>query len=298
MEPNKYMCAPGKKYENNSCFTIDELIKIANEYNKIQKNKDKAILIKNDKKYLLQKLNEVMVEEYNCENNKQTCWLKTNAVNDKNIKNYTFRPEGPKKQFEWLSTSDINKVMGQYEKQYKDFKFFEAVPYDFEILPQLEIYNINFNDMNEKGITKIGMVINLDNHNQSGSHWVALYSVLNENKLYYFDSFGKTPGKRIKKLNKKILKYMHKQNNNTGINKNDELFDIRYNKIQHQFKNSECGVYSMNFIIRLLNNESFDHIINSITKDDKMNDCRNVYFINNNNHNKNLDYCTIDKKQI
>ena len=25
---------------------------------------------------------------------------------------------------------------------------------------------------------------------------------------------------------------------------------------RHQFKNSECGVYSMNFIIRLLNGES------------------------------------------
>ena len=77
------------------------------------------------------------------------------------------------------------------------------------------------------------------------------------------------------------------------------LFDVRYNKIQHQFKNSECGVYSMNFIIRLLNNESFDHIVNNITKDDKMNDCRNAYFINNNMNNDignlNLDYCSINK---
>jgi hypothetical protein len=55
-------------------------------------------------------------------------------------------------------------------------------------------------------------------------------------------------------------------------------FDVRYNKIQHQFKNSECGVYSMNFIIRILEGDTFDDIINNITNDDKMNENRNIYF--------------------
>ena len=55
-------------------------------------------------------------------------------------------------------------------------------------------------------------------------------------------------------------------------------YDIQYNKKQHQFKNSECGVYSMNFIIRLLNGESFRSIEADIMKDDKMLQCRGVYF--------------------
>ena len=66
--------------------------------------------------------------------------------------------------------------------------------------------------------------------------------------------------------------------NNSNIYLKD--FDIRYNKIRHQFKNSECGVYSMNFIIRLLNGESFNAITQNITKDDDMNECRKVYFNN------------------
>jgi len=59
-----------------------------------------------------------------------------------------------------------------------------------------------------------------------------------------------------------------------------EEYDVRYNKLQHQFKNSECGVYSMNFIIRILEGETFDKIVNKITNDDKMNSCRSVYFRN------------------
>jgi len=300
MEIDKYKCAPGKNYENNSCFTIEDLIKLANDYNN---NNNDQIIIKKDKKYLLKKLNEMMGKTYNCAN--QQCWL--NITNDNNIKKYTFRPTGPTKKYEWLSTTDINAVMKQYEKKHTNFKFLEAVPYDFENLPQLEVYNINFDNLMKNNINKIGMVINLDNHDQSGSHWVSLFSSLDENKLYYFDSFGKTPGKRVRKFNKKIVKFMNKYfqdssllDNSTlkrgGDNSNRSTLDVRYNKIQHQFKNSECGVYSMNFIIRLLNGETFDHIVNTITKDDKMNDCRNAYFINNNNNStNNLDYCNMNQ---
>ena len=68
-----------------------------------------------------------------------------------------------------------------------------------------------------------------------------------------------------------------------GGGTNDQIkklsnFDIKFNNIQHQFKNSECGVYSINFIIRLANGESFDSITQNITKDDQLNLCRQVYF--------------------
>ena len=53
---------------------------------------------------------------------------------------------------------------------------------------------------------------------------------------------------------------------------------ISYNKIRHQFKNSECGVYSVNFILRLLKGELFDNICSNITTDDQVNECRKVYF--------------------
>lgn len=279
-------CAPGKNFKEGSCYTLEDLVSISKSYNNIHTN-DK-INIKRDKKYLLKQLLKKMDSKYDC-NDDQTCWINTKVVkniNDTDISKYTFRPKGPKKQYEWLSTTNINNVMGQYEKKYNNFKFFGAVPYDFEELPGLDVYNLNLDTFNKE---KIGMVINLDEHHESGSHWVSLYADLNKNQMYFFDSFANQPGDRIKKFTTKILTHMYNKKYNKNLNtkqfldlnhegKEFDSFDIKYNKIQHQFKNSECGVYSMNFIIRLLKGETFDEITENITKDDEMNSCRNVYF--------------------
>ena len=64
-----------------------------------------------------------------------------------------------------------------------------------------------------------------------------------------------------------------------SINKN---IDIHVNTNRHQYKTSECGVYSINFIERLLNNESFDTIANIKVPDDSMFNNRERYFINKN----------------
>lgn len=280
-------CAPGKKYENGTCFTTENLINIAISLNK--KNPKNQIKIIKDKKYLLKNITKNMKNMYNCRD--QICWLNTDIVkklNDDEINFFTFRPDGPEKKTAWLSTSDINKVMYQYEKKYNNFKFFGAVPYDFGKLPFLDIYNINFNKLLEAKKNKIGLVINLDKHTEKGSHWVGLYSDLDKNQIYFFDSFAKPPGNEIKKLVTKILEFMYNKKFNKKLTsriidtKHKSLgeFDVSYNKKRHQFKSSECGVYSMNFILRLLNDkETFRDISNNITKDDKMNSCRKTYFI-------------------
>ena len=134
---------------------------------------------------------------------------------------------------------------------------------------------------------------------------------LHQNQIYFFDSVGKRPVKRIRKFINKVTKYLYNKKYNsklpindiitkiksiynlTGDSLNNELnknkylnnlltdgFDIRYNNIQHQFNNSECGVYSINFIIRLVSGESFDDIINNVTKDEEMNTNRKIYFRN------------------
>ena len=51
-----------------------------------------------------------------------------------------------------------------------------------------------------------------------------------------------------------------------------------YNHNRHQYKNSECGVYSLNFILRLLNGESFKNITENGLLDDAVNLCRDKYF--------------------
>ena len=295
-------CAPSKNFKDGSCFSLKSLKAIAENYNK--KAKDK-ISITDNKNELVTSLEKKLSDKCN----EQTCWLRLDfvkAMNDQDILENTFRPEGPEKKYEWLSTTDINDVVSQYQAKYKDFLFLGAVPADFEELPVLGINNLNFNELEKEGKTKIGMVINLDEHDKGGSHWVGLFADLKKGGVYYFDSFAKKPSKRTRKFINKIVKHIYKSKYKNDIkindvisklkNKSKESFenttdktlnnlnklDIRYNTKQHQFNNSECGVYSINFVVRLVGGESFEEITNNIKKDDEMNKCRQEYFRNNN----------------
>ena len=289
-------CAPNKEFSNNSCFTLKDLKKMSISYNifvdqgKINSSK---INIKNDKKHLLLELTSKL--ENICDN--QICWLKQDFVKkmkDKDILD-TFRPIGPEGKFEWLSTIHINDVMSQYEKKYTDFKFFGAVPIDFDDLPFLGIKDINFDELYDSGKRKIGFVFNLDEHWKSGSHWVALYSDLEKKQIYFFDSYGKRPEKRIRNLVKRISNWCYKKkccsNNKCDQNISSDSFmrpnskndieskiNVEYNHNRHQYKGSECGVYSLNFILRQLNGDSFHDIVDKKTLDDQIHTCRDVYF--------------------
>jgi hypothetical protein len=296
LDKNK-RCAPSKKFKDGSCFTREALQKIANAYNQKLVDKRQQINVSSSKEQLVRQIGDILKNKCN----DQVCWLRDNIIkslDDDDILNNTFRPEGPSGKYEWLSTIDINDVLTQYHEKYDDFIFLGAVPYDFLDLPVLELHHHNLFDNYElQGKTKIGAVINLDTHNMPGSHWVALYTDLEKKQVYFFDSVGKKPGKRIRKFVNKIVKYLYKKINprdkleiNSLIksikNKNYDMIDklspidIRYNYIQHQFDDSECGVYSMNFIINLLEGRTFDDIIHNITKDDAMNRMRTVYFNN------------------
>lgn len=299
-------CAPSKKYTNGSCFEFDSLKKIAENFNK---RSDDKIDLTLSKEKLVKELDTKLSDK--CSD--QSCWLKLDFVkqiDDETIHYDTFRPLGPSKKYEWLSTTHINQVIEQYHRVYKDFLFLGAVPYDFDSLPFLGISNLDFDELYRNGKTKIGIIINLDEHYKNGSHWVALYFDLINNKIYFFDSVGKKPYKRIRKFINRITKYLYNKKYNQELNIDDvikkintvkstssseinktinsdkyiksllEDFDIKFNNIQHQFKDSECGVYSVNFILRLVDNEDFDSIIKNITKDEEMNLNRKIYFRN------------------
>jgi hypothetical protein len=295
-------CSVDKKYTDGSCFTLESLKKIALSYNEkiknikendIKKYKLKEIQIVDDKKILVKEITKKL--KHLCKD--QLCWLKQDFVQnlkDDEINEFTFRPRGPNGKFEWLSTTNINEIIQQYEKKYNDFEFLGAVPIDFDDLPDLGFRNINFDDYLNKKKTKFGVVFNLDEHWKNGSHWVSLYFDILQNKIYYFDSYGFRPEKRIRRFINRISKWCYKHNivnenltdshtehsfmHPTEKNYIEKKLHVEYNKIRHQFKHSECGVYSVNFILRLLNNHSFHDICNNPVNDDKINKCRDVYF--------------------
>lgn len=283
-------CAPGKNHSDGSCYTLESLKNIAHAYNNsllkqshsnnkfFKKENDVSnenlIKISDNRKGLLSQL-KTRLKEF-CDNN-EMCWkdLKfVRSLGDLEIEKFTFKPDAPKGQWAWLSTVNIDRVMEQYQRKYKDFKFLGTVPMDFNDLPILNIKNLNFTDFEKQGFSKFGMVINTDEHFKSGQHWIATFIDTNDKKVYFFDSVGTLPEKRVTNFLAKATKHIMKKYKLKYIND----IDILYNNKQHQFENTECGVYSINFILRLLKGESFKDIIDRKMSDNEVNKCRDIYF--------------------
>ena len=274
-------CAPGIDFKEGSCFTVDQLKKMSLKINNFE-NKN-IISIEDNKKNLLKQLNKYFDNKYRCGD--QKCWIATDIIkdlNDDEISLYTFRPDGPSKGYEWLSTTDINRVLKQYENIYEEFISYGAVPSDFEHIgmSRSEIKDegnrlfmmkeeFRFENLDKINKSKFGVVVNLDTSGKSGSHWVALYVDLKKGDIFFSDSVGNAPNKYIKAYIERISKFL----SNKGITPN-----IKINKTRHQTKNSECGVYSINFILRLLKGETFEEISNNKLDDDLVNLCRDIYF--------------------
>lgn len=159
--------------------------------------------------------------------------------------------------------------MEQNEDKYPNFKFLGAVPIDFDDLPYYGIKNLKFGEMAKKGKSKLGIIFNTDRHDQPGQHWIAMYADLVKGQCYYFDSYGIAPEKEVRALMNRISKYIK----STG-----KEADVNYNKMQHQRKGSECGVYSIAFISRLLRGDNFKVFQEKRISDEEINECRKVYF--------------------
>ena len=300
-------CAVGRDNSHGSCFSLDELHSIANDYNSTVKD-GKKIKLWPTKKEMLLELKEKLTE---CSD--QTCWPTLKFIKDHERLNDAFKPNGPAGQFDWLSTTEINECMERYMDIYPEFLFIGAVPIDIEDLSQFGVKTLDYDKLIKKGKTKIGIVYNLDEHYKSGSHWVSFFIDMKPNdehdgkdrkknvkKIYYSDSAAKPPDVRVKRLVKKLAEKWYAKDTgkkvelpvNSYMNEKEQniveqKYDIRFNKTQHQFGGSECGVYAINFIIRLLRGDDFDEIHKSRITDKEMNVCRKIYFNNYDNLIKN-----------
>ena len=202
-------CGPTTTLKDGSCIILDVLIDMVKSYNEDNPTKEirlhdklETLNPKKYKRYLVKELGYKLSSVCNT----QRCWMKQKFITkmkkelkDK-LKHSSFRPSGPQGQFTWLNTFNINQVIEQYEEKYRDFKFMGAVPIDFDDLPQLGIKDMNLGKMSGGGKSKLGFVFNLDEHYKGGSHWVSMFTDLNKGQLYFSDSYGIKPEKRIRKL--------------------------------------------------------------------------------------------------
>lgn len=199
-----------------------------------------------------------------------------------------FRPKAPESWSsdpdEWLDNHSIEAVLKQYVDADKTFVSLGAVPIDFAapdpysknegkcLIPAF--CKINLAELRSQGKTGVGMVFNIDPHFKDGSHWVALYVDLGTQSgglrksgmakssnggpaCYYFDSYGYPPPRQIKLLMQSLWKQ-------------DNRCKLAYNGRRFQYSNTECGVYSIYFLICMHYGVQFKRFVKHRVKDNVM----------------------------
>ena len=274
----KVMCSPKDKKELNAftCYTDNNLYKMRDLWN--LRHPDIEI-ITNDPKEIHASLTNYMSNACN----KESCWLKQNFIDIKTKNELTdsFAPKIPdewkKNPNEWLSSVDIMNVMKQYEKAYKCFDFIGPTPIDFDkklLYGECvwdELCNFSLEDQIKKGKTKIGIVFNTDPHNKDGEHWISMFINIKKMKIFFFDSAGDKAPKRVMTLAKRIIKQGKKLNMKFVFDQN--------HPVEHQYGDSECGIYSLFFISHMLEDKFTENYLKThILKDKYMHKFRKVYF--------------------
>ena len=123
----------------------------------------------------------------------------------------------------------------------------------------------------------IGMVLNLDKHYQSGSHWVmAALDMRRPNKpeLYYYDSFARSPPVTLMPFFRRLL-------SRATSDADARKWMARkscYNSHVHQRKNTECGVFSMLALEALIHGVRFKTYCSNEMNDDDVQKERYRFF--------------------
>lgn len=185
----------------------------------------------------------------------------------------------------WLDNYNIMNVMKQYQEATPWFRFVGVYPIDFSVQNPYhtdkpvclhpELCDLNLEVEYKKGVRALGFIFNLDPHYKGGSHWVGLYCDIHD--LYakpgskkhtwcaYFDSYGYDTPAYIKQY----MQFLYSQ---------DKRMKLMYNARRFQYSNSECGVYSMYFIICMLNNIRFKDFCKDSVPDKSMLKLRHLFF--------------------
>jgi len=273
----KDSCAPKTKKSRlpYSCYTRESLIKLKEMWN--ARHSDAKIKTKNPRAiWRMLKVNLKNV----C--NKESCWLRQNFAKrglDKDLLEYTFAPKRPKewkkKPLTWLTSVDILKVMKQWEKIDDTFVFIGPSPIDFDkhlLYNECvwdELCKFSLRSYIKNGTKKVGIIFNLDPHDKGGSHWVCSYIDLRKKEIYYFDSYGDKTPKEVVTFAKRIIK----QATVLGLK-----YKFVENVVRHQYSSSECGIYSMYIIIKLIQGRKFQNLTTKKIADASMTKLRKVYF--------------------
>ncbi len=228
-------------------------------------------------------LRSALEKQLNVEKNNELSFVKALPLNDSEkeyLKKTYLRPEQPEGWKSdpdmWLDSTNIENVMKQYEDAFPNFEFMGPFPIDFAAPDPYdksgqqhclikEICALRVADSIKHGTQYIGIIYNLDPHFKNGSHWVANFIDIPKHKCYYFDSYGYEPPKQVARF----MKWLTTQ---------DPDMKLGYNARRFQHQDSECGMYSLYFIIRMLMGDEFRPFCRRQPPDSTMLDLRDWLF--------------------
>lgn len=276
------MCSPRPigsaedKSTEMSCYSNDDLLRLKNVWNKRNpSNPVKSTFQKDIWNELKTKFADTCTDEH--------CWYKKFAdVNElKGISDDLFAPVSPSSwksnPTEWLSSTDITAVMKQYMKIYKCFQFMGPAPIDFDKVISGscvdELCNFNLKQLIANGKFKIGISLNTDPHNKGGEHWISMFVNIKKGFVFFFDSAGNEAPKQVVALANRIIKQGAELTPPIKF-----IFDQNY-PTQHQYTTTECGMYSLYFIVSMLEDKiSRQYLKTHVITDKYIQKLRKIYY--------------------
>jgi hypothetical protein len=256
-------CAPKVQglTSSSSCLTYELLVLLINVYNSTHTNKI-AVLPKRQKQKMWVAIKDKLASQCGAD---EACWMEQPFV--KQSAAYAklspqFKPQKPASwkanPDEWLNTYDILDVMKQYEESDKSYMFVGVFPVDFAAhnastgtCVVQEMCQLDIATAWKSGVRKIGVVFNTDKSTGSGEHWISLYIGLDPKRknfgVYFYDSVAMSPPREVLKFMRTIKKDIEALHP-----KHSSSVPYMINKVRRQYKNYNCGVYSMLFQIMML----------------------------------------------
>lgn len=178
-----------------------------------------------------------------------------------------FKKKGPVGS-EWFSNSNIDLILADLEKMYKNFFHIPFQMRDFEEnketdeeVKQLKatmsghaldkrlarnLGNVDFVDLHRKGYRRFGVIFNTDVSTGPGQHWFCSFidTTSAPFSVEYFNSSGDPPLAEIEIWINHVKNELMEKLNTTTV--------IKYNEIVHQRDTHSCGPYSVYYIMSRL----------------------------------------------
>lgn len=246
---------------NETCYTEPVLREMVSIWNSIHPTQ-RILTQKTGNAYVKYVLKQLSTKLKDCED--ELCWLEhivqdTKQMSDIERKVFAPKPDDWHKGLtSWLSNDDLDAVGYQFEDIHPTFKFIKTTPKDFDTVRYEDDYTREYvsNDLTQlplqeyktDGYESFGVFINMDKHDESGSHWVTLFVSMKHKLIVYFDSYGMHPPNTIRRLIGNIKK------------KAQQEFGEKYESMiitkRHQFGDSECGMFGIYFLSRMISSKS------------------------------------------